>query len=313
MPVKSSDRSLSAAVERYLLCMRLQNASPNTILGYQKDLALFGDYYLREEEISLKIDEVTRFHIREFMADGIRRKLTPATTARRLSALRAFFSYLVQEEGLSNNPAQSVSSPKIPKNLPVVMAPDELNRMVDGIVYNHDRDRFPNKVVRDRLIFELLYGTGLRVNELININLDHIDRAERWIRVLGKGRKERQVPYGRKADEALNRYLVLRTELKPPKNLRALFLHRWGGSLRRLTARAVGQIIKRYAQAFNGDPSLHPHALRHAFATHLLSEGADLRAIQELLGHVSLSTTQKYTQLSLESLMKVYDSAHPKA
>ena len=307
------DRPLAAAVERFLDSLRLRNAAENTLLNYRKDLARFLEHLVGEGQAALRPGEVTRLTVRGFLADGLRRGLAPATLARRLSALRACFEYLVLEEGLASNPASRVSAPKIPKKLPAVMTAEETNRLVDGVEYDSDRDRFPDKVVRDRLIFELLYGCGLRVSELVGLDLGDIDRAERWIDVRGKGRKERQVPYGGKASETLERYLAVRAKLKPPADMRALFLHRWGGSLRRLTVRSVGMILKKYAKAFNGDPSLHPHSLRHAFATHLLSEGADLRAIQELLGHASLSTTQRYTQLSMEQLMRVYDSAHPKA
>ncbi len=310
---RQPERSFATAAKRFLDFLRVRNASRNTVRNYGKDLALFADHLARGADREARFDEITRLTIREFMAEGSQRGLTQATLARRLSALRAFFDYLVREEGLPSNPARSVSAPKIPKKLPTVMTAEETNRLVDEVEYKDGRDRFPEKVVRDRLIFELLYATGLRVSELVGLNVDDFDLAERWISVRGKGRKERQVPYGAKAGEALERFLAVRAKLKPPPKVRALLIHRWGGSIRRLTARSVGLILKKYARAFNGDPSLHPHSLRHAFATHLLAEGADLRAIQELLGHASLSTTQRYTQLSMKHLMKVYDDAHPKA
>lgn len=307
------DRILAASIERFLLALRVSNASQNTILSYGKDLAQFAKFAAQEGGPAPRTDEITRLTIREHMADGRRRGLTQATLARRLAALRVFFDYGVREEGLATNPARNVATPKIANKLPPVMTPEETNRLIDCVQFDGERDRFPDKVVRDRLIFELLYGTGLRVSELVGLDIGDIDRAARWINVRGKGRKERQVPYGRKAGEVLERYLELRSKLKPPSGERALFLHRRGGMFRRLSSRAIGLILKKYAKAFNSDPSLHPHALRHAFATHLLSEGADLRAIQELLGHASLSTTQKYTQLSMQQLMQVYDSSHPKA
>ena len=307
------ERGLTAAAERFLASLRLRNASDNTILNYGKDIALFAEHFSTDEQGVPDVDEVSRLTIREFMAAGRQRGLTQATLARRLSALRVFFDYLVREEGLASNPARNVATPRIPRKLPPVMTAEEVNRLVDQVQYDSDRDRFPDKVLRDRVIFELLYGAGLRVSELVGLDVSDLDRRERWIRVRGKGRKERQVPFGVRAGEALDRYLAARAKLKPPADMRVLFVHRWGGALRRLTARSVGLILKKYAKAFGGDPSLHPHSLRHAFATHLLSEGADLRAIQEMLGHASLSTTQKYTQLSMEQLMKVYDSAHPKA
>ena len=307
------DDSVSAAATRFLASLRARNASENTIASYGRDLGLFVSHFSSDQGQALSVGRVTRLMIREFMAEGRSKGLSPATLARRLAALRGFFDYLVLEEGFPNNPARSVAAPKISQKLPPVMSAEDTNQMVTAVQFDSQRDRFPDKVVRDRLIFELLYGAGLRVSELVGLNLNDIDRAERWIEVRGKGRKERQVPYGARADEALEGYLKVRERLEAPRAEKALFLHRWGGKLRRLTPRSVGLIVKKYARLLSGDPSLHPHSLRHAFATHLLSEGADLRAIQELLGHASLSTTQKYTQLSMSELMKVYDAAHPKA
>ncbi|MXY67572.1 MAG: tyrosine recombinase XerC [Acidobacteriia bacterium] len=307
------DDTISAAATRFLASLRARNASENTIASYGRDLGLFVSHFGSDQGQALSVGRVTRLMIREFMAEGRSKGLSPATLARRLAALRGFFDYLVLEEGLPNNPARSLAAPKISQKLPPVMSAEDTNQMVNAVRFDSERDRFPDKVVRDRLIFELLYGAGLRVSELVGLNLNDIDRAERWIEVRGKGRKERQVPYGVRADEALERYLTVRERLEAPRTEKALFLHRWGGKLRRLTPRSVGLIVKKYARLLSGDPSLHPHSLRHAFATHLLSEGADLRAIQELLGHASLSTTQKYTQLSMSELMKVYDAAHPKA
>lgn len=307
------EAGLPAVAKRFVASLRLRNASANTIRNYASDVALFLKHLAAEDEEAPAMEEVSRLTIREFMAAGRQRGLAQPTLARRLSALREFFDYLVREEGLPSNPARSVSTPRIPRRLPAVMNAEEANRLVDQVVYDSKRDRNPNTVLRDRVIFELLYGSGLRVSELVGLNVGDLDRRERWIRVRGKGRKERQVPFGKRAAEALDRYLESRDKLQPPDDEPALFVHRWGGRFRRLTARSVGVILKKYAKALKGDPSVHPHSLRHAFATHLLSEGADLRAIQELLGHASLSTTQNYTQLSMEQLMRVYDSAHPKA
>lgn len=307
------DSSLTAAAQRFLGSLALRNASKNTILNYGKDLALFAAHLARKEEGSPDLTGVSRLAVRDFLADQSGRGLARATLARRLSALRAFFDYLVREEGLAANPAKHVATPKISRKLPPVMNAEDTNRLVDQVQFDSKRDRSADKVLRDRVIFELLYGAGLRVSELVGLDVDDLDQAECWIRVRGKGRKERQVPYGSKAAEALDRYLAVRAGLGAPVEARALFIHRWRGSYRRLTARSVGCILKKYAKSCAGDPSLHPHSLRHAFATHLLSEGADLRAIQELLGHASLSTTQRYTRLSTEQLVKVYDAAHPKA
>ncbi len=304
---------MTSAIERFIDSLRRANASPNTIRGYGADLATFIAYFADREGGPITADQFTRLNIREYMAAGFARGHSQATVARRLSSVRALFDFLVRNEGLATNPARLVATPKIPKKLPAVLSIEEANQLVDGIVYRENRDRFPNKVIRDRLIFELLYGAGLRVSELTGLDVDDFERAERWVRVRGKGRKERQVPYGSTAAASLERYLEFREQLEAPAQARALLLHKWGGALRRLSVRSIGGIIKKYSLALNADPSLHPHSLRHAFATHLLAEGADLRAIQELLGHSSLSTTQRYTHLSLQKLMQVYDAAHPKA
>lgn len=306
------DRTVEASAKRFLAFVRF-GCAPTSVRSYEQDLIVFAKFLSDQGHEGLAVEAVTRMTIREFIAEQRRLGRAHATLARRLSALRVFFDYLMQEEGLESNPARRVATPRIPKKLPAVMTAEETNQLVDQVQHDSKRDRSADTVIRDRLLFELLYSTGLRVSELIGLNLEDIDRSERWIRVRGKGRKEREVPYGAKADEALERYMNLRASLDPPTHERGLFIHRWGGEWRRLTARSVGMIVKKYAKAFNGDPSLHPHSLRHAFATHLLAEGADLRAIQELLGHASLSTTQRYTQLSIENLMKVYDKAHPKA
>ncbi len=306
------DSPATEAVDRFLDSLKLRNASPNTIRGYRTDLLAFAGYFAARDSAPAEFTEFTRLNIREYMAAGFAQGHSQATVARRLSSVRAFFDFLVREEGLEANPARLVATPKIPAKLPAVLSIEDANRLIEGIVYREGRDRFPNKIVRDRLIFELLYGAGLRVSELAGLNVADFDRRDCWIRVRGKGRKERQVPYGPNAAAALKRYLRIRERLQAPP-ASALLLHKWGGSLRRLSVRAIGGIVKKYALAINGDPALHPHSLRHAFATHLLTEGADLRAIQELLGHANLSTTQRYTRLSLQKLMEIYDAAHPKA
>jgi integrase/recombinase XerC len=192
----------------------------------------------------------------------------------------------------------------MPKTVPVVPNPETMNAVVDADLPKGLERPYPK---RDRLLLEILYGCGLRISEAVGLNLEDFDRHERWIRVRGKGRKERQVPYGEKAAVALDSYLQARD---PLPNERALFLNHLR---KRLTDRGARNIVKFYATWIAGDSSIHPHTLRHAFATHLLSDGADLRSIQELLGHARLSTTQKYTQVSLQDLMRVYDDAHPKA
>jgi integrase/recombinase XerC len=219
------------------------------------------------------------------------------------------FQFLVRERTLEVNVARQLRTPRAAKRVPEVPSAEQTNTLVEGVaaeLSGESRFERPHPE-RDLLLFELLYGCGLRVSELAGLNLDDFDRRERWIRVRGKGRKERQVPYGSKAAVALEKYLVVR-ETKPTE--RALLISDRGA---RLSDRRAREIVKFYARMISGDASLHPHSLRHAFATHLLQDGADLRAIQELLGHARLATTQKYTQVSLTDLMTVYDKAHPKA
>jgi integrase/recombinase XerC len=240
--------------------------------------------------------------IREWLASLYDHKLTAVSVRRKLAAVRVFFRFLVREGLAPVNTPRLLRTPRTPKKLPDVMTTEQANALLDGVAAGKIERPHP---ARDLAILELLYGSGLRVSELVGLNLDDVDRTERWLRVRGKGRKERQVPFGGKAADALERYLEDRASRET-----ALFLNHRGG---RLTDRGVRGIIKLYATLIAGDSSLHPHSFRHAFATHLLSDGADLRSIQELLGHARLSTTQKYTQVSLTDLMATYDRSHPKA
>ena len=202
------------------------------------------------------------------------------------------------------NVARLLRTPKTPKTLPRVMSEDQAKHLIDGVGGGKPDRPYPE---RDRAIFELLYGCGIRVGELAGLSLDDIDFSERWLRVRGKGRKERQVPFVGKTREALERWLGAR---RAAADERALLVNRDG---KRLSDRSIRNIVRFYAGMLEGDSSIHPHSFRHAYATHLLADGADLRAIQELLGHASLSTTQKYTQVSLADLMAAYDKAHPRA
>jgi integrase/recombinase XerC len=303
---------LTRAVERFLESLARENASPHTQLNYASDLKQFVAYFSPPGEKPPSPGAFEALQIREFMAACYERGNSSRSVARKLSAVRALFEFLVRDGAVAVNTAKLVATPKIPKTLPVVMTPEQTNTLIDAVAEtpaadgNATPERFPARIARDRVIFELLYGSGLRVAELVGLDQEDFDWKDRWIRVRGKGRKERLVPFGKRAAEALERYLAVRGH----DQQRAVLLNARGG---RLTTRSVDRIVKAYALRVSGDPSLHPHSLRHAFATHLLSDGADLRAIQELLGHASLSTTQKYTQLSLEKLMEVYDRSHPKA
>jgi len=295
---------LEIQINRFLEELQRQNASAHTIRAYGADLRQFVGYFSPPGAQPPNPQELDTLALREWLGDLDRQKLSALSMRRKLAALRSFYRFLVREGVTPVNTARLLRTPKVPKTLPRVMTAEQTNALLDQVAAGKLVQPHP---ARDLAIFELLYGCGLRVSELVGLNLEDLDLGERWLRVRGKGRKERQVPYGSKAGAALERYLAARTA-KPGE--RALFLNHLG---RRLTDRGARRIVKLYATLLTGDSSVHPHSFRHAFATHLLSDGADLRAIQELLGHARLSTTQKYTQVSLTDLMAVYDRAHPKA
>ena len=296
--------NLGAAIERYLAELALQNASAHTLRNYKTDLDQLGEYFSPPHGAAPAPGELTALMLREWLGDLYDRGLSVITIRRKLAAVRSLFKFMLREGTVSANVARLVRTPKAPKRVPAVPTAEQTNTLVDAV--GGDRWERPHPE-RDRLLFELLYGCGLRISELAGLNLDDFDRGERWILVRGKGRKERQVPYGSKAADALENYLAVR-EAKPGE--RALLMNHRGT---RLSDRGARGIVKFYARMISGDASLHPHSFRHAYATHLLADGADLRAIQELLGHARLATTQKYTQVSLTDLMAVYDRAHPKA
>jgi integrase/recombinase XerC len=279
-----------------------RNESENTIRNYNADLRDLTSYFTPPESEPPALGSFDLLALREWLAHLYDRNHEPATIRRKLASLRSFFRFLSREHLIEKDPARLLRLPKSPKKLPDVPSAETTNVLVNATLPKELEKPYPE---RDRLLLELLYGCGLRISEAVGLNLQDFDRTERWVRVRGKGRKERQVPYGRKAADALDRWLAVRES-----NAEALFLNHLG---KRLTDRGARGIVKFYATYVVGDSSIHPHTLRHAFATHLLSDGADLRSIQELLGHARLSTTQKYTQVSLEDLMRVYDKSHPKA
>jgi len=293
---------LAHQIGRFVEELNRNNASPHTIRSYESDLRQFLDYFSPHGAEPPNLSEFDVLKIREWLASFYDQKLSAVSIRRKLAALRVFFRFLVREGLAPINTPRLLRTPKSPKKLPEVMTTEQTNALLDGVASGKVERPHP---ARDLAILELLYGCGIRVSELVGLNLDDLDRTERWLRVRGKGRKERQVPFGGKAASALEHYLSERGSRET-----ALFLNHRGG---RLTDRGVRGIIKLYATLIAGDSSIHPHSFRHAFATHLLSDGADLRSIQELLGHARLSTTQKYTQVSLTDLMRVYDQAHPKA
>jgi integrase/recombinase XerC len=296
---------LEAQIGAYLDELRRENVSPHTLRNYESDLRQFLEYFRPPETEPPPPRDLDLLALREWMGHLYAQRLKAVSLRRKLAAVRSFFKFMLRRGEIAANPARLLRTPKAPASLPRVMTAEQTNNLVDQIPAAAAERPYP---ARDLALFELLYGCGLRVSELTGLNLDDLDRSERWLRVRGKGKKERQTPYGSKAAAALDGYLAVRA----PADIgeRAVFLNHRG---RRLTTRGVHGIVRFYGVKIMADDSLHPHSLRHAYATHLLSDGADLRSIQELLGHARLSTTQKYTQVSLTDLMAVYDRAHPKA
>jgi integrase/recombinase XerC len=295
---------LAHQIERYLAELARTGVSAHTARAYAADLAQFLDYLSPPELAPPEPPAIDVLILREWLASLYRDGLTAVTIRRKIAAVRGLFRFLLREGVIPVNVARLVRTPKTPRTLPDVPSAEQVNTLLDAVAAGQIERPHP---ARDRAIFEVLYGCGLRVGELAGLNLDDIDRGEGWLRVRGKGRKERQVPLPRKAKDALDNYLA---ERPISRDERAVFLNH---HKKRLSDRGMRGIVKLYATLLAGDSSLHPHSFRHAYATHLLADGADLRAIQELLGHARLSTTQKYTQVSLTDLMAVYDKAHPKA
>jgi integrase/recombinase XerC len=333
---------LGQTINSFLEYLRsVRNSSPHTVLNYGKDLQQFQEYLSPPGEQAPGVAKITHQMIREFVGYLHEQGLQKSSIARKLAALRSFLKYCVREGILNENPARLVPTPKLPKRIPMVLSAEELSRFLDQLAGTQGREatrraktRGPRLPVtgfmkepikleatlllaRDRAILELLYAAGLRVSELTGLNLADLDQKDQVLRVRGKGNKERIVPYGGKAAEALQRYWPVRQDLLREceqqarrASVEAVFLNYRG---LRLTQRSVGRIVKKYVRLANINWDLHPHSLRHAFATHLLADGADLRAIQELLGHRSLSTTQKYTHATIKQLMEIYDKSHPHA
>jgi integrase/recombinase XerC len=295
---------LQRRCEQFLESLRQANASPHTLTAYSKDLAKFVAY-LGPERRWRQIDHVT---IRGFLSYLYEQGLSKPSVARTLACLRSIFKWLAREGVVESNPARLVSTPKLPKKLPRVPTIEEMNTVLDG-------DMPPQSAwpLRDRLILELLYGCGIRNAELVGIGLDDIYWSNQALLVRGKGKKERIVPFGEAVGDALAAYLPARQQVmaERKKSHRVLLVNRRDSGP--LTTRSVGRIVKRIAVARGLSPDVHPHTLRHAFGTHLLEEGADLRSIQDLLGHQRLSTTQRYTQLSIRHVAEVYDKTHPRA
>ncbi len=297
-----SQTIVERAVADFLRHLREKNSSPHTIKAYSGDLANFAAYAGSRSWKS--IDHIA---IRGFLSQLYEKGLGKTSVARSLAAVRSLYRWLAREGVVEQNPAKLVATPKLPKKLPRVPTIEEMNSVLDGQM--PEVAAFPE---RDLLMLELLYGCGIRNSELTGINLDDIRLSAEAILIRGKGKKERYVPFGGSAKGALAAYLPARQAMlaETRKNTSALLINQRGG---RLTTRSVGRIIKKIAVARGLSPDVHPHTLRHAFGTHMLEEGADLRAIQELLGHERLATTQRYTQLTMKHVLQVYDQTHPRA
>ncbi|MGA8036949.1 MAG: tyrosine-type recombinase/integrase [Candidatus Acidiferrales bacterium] len=318
------------ALQHFVNYMRYErNFSPHSISNYSDDISILIDFLTPPGVKTPPLSDVDHAVLREYVAYLYGRKLTKPTIARKIAALRTFFKFCVREDYASHNPAKLLPTPKRPIRVPRVQTAEEMSNFLDRL----PGGKSPNPVqethktrstrgrdirdrqipVRNRAMLEFLYACGMRVSELVGLNLGDIDRKSQMLRVLGKGRKQRVIPFGDQAALALDAYVPVRQELLELPRLKnpdydAVFLNSFG---RRLSARNVHRAVQKYCQLMHPDWHLHPHSFRHAFATHLLGDGADLRAIQELLGHASLSTTQRYTQATIEQLMKVYDKAHP--
>jgi integrase/recombinase XerC len=316
-PVEAS--SVDGLVNEYLRVLAGERgASPHTLRAYQRELHGFAAWVAGERR-KLSVDRIEHTHIRAYLGTLYDRGLSKASAARALAAIRSWFKWLARAGHIKQNAASLVATPRLPKHLPRVPSIEQMNRVVDAV-----RDDAASWPARDKTILEMLYGCGIRNAELVGLNLEDIHWANEAILVRGKGQKQRYVPLGDAAAEALRVYLAERSarlaaahEQKPletPALFVNLQLRGLGkGAQARLTTRSVGRIVKRIA-ILRGLPSdVHPHTLRHAFGTHMLEEGADLRAIQELLGHERLSTTQRYTQLTTAQLTQVYDRTHPRA
>ncbi|MGC4091350.1 MAG: tyrosine recombinase XerC [Polyangiaceae bacterium] len=279
--------------------------SPHTVSAYGRDLRALAEFARERLGGPLGVERIDRSLLRGYLG-RLAEARSPTTIARKLASMRAFFSYLERYGQVRKNPAALLASPRLRRKLPKVLSAESAAEVMQAA--RGDDARIER--LRDSAMLELLYGSGLRVSELVGLDLEHVALGSRELRVLGKGRKERMVPLGSKAYDALSEWLGSRAELlRPGHDSKAVFLSRRG----RISVRWVQVLVRRYGTLGAGRPELHPHALRHSCATHMLEGGADLRAIQELLGHSSLSTTQRYTHVSMDQLLSVYDRAHPLA
>jgi integrase/recombinase XerC len=300
-------RAIVAFVEHLALERR---ASEHTVVAYRRDLEQLAEHARSVLGGPCAPADVTKLVLRSFLGE-IAKERTSASIARKLAAIRAFYRHLVRTGAMSRSPAELVATPRVRRRLPALLNAEAAAEVVESPALAPAADAVR---ARDAALLELLYGAGVRVSELVRMDLDDVSFDDASLRVLGKGRKERVLPLGGKASAALRTYLAHRAEFRHPRTAaldpKALFVGRLG---RRVGVRWVQKLVHRYGMLGAGRGDLHPHALRHSCATHMLEGGADLRAIQEMLGHSSLSTTQRYTHLSLDRLLEVYDRSHPLA
>lgn len=292
------------AVKDFLIYLSSErNVSPHTLRNYLSDLNQFEDYLkamLEKDKLTIEdISNIDHIRIRAFLSNLFEKGIGKASLARKISSLRTFLNYLNKENKISSNPAKMVATPRQDKPLPGFLSIDEMDRLLNAPVGDEVL------TLRDRAILETFYSCGLRIAEVAAVNIEDVNLSENLIRVKGKGRKERIVPIGSKAVEAIRKYIAdcgLRNETP-------LFLNKSG---HRITTRSIHRIVEKYKK-ISGLWDMTPHSIRHSFATHLLNGGADLRSVQEMLGHASLSTTQRYTHVSMDKLMEIYDKAHPRS
>ncbi len=322
---ESQDIVVDKQIKRYMRYLEAEkDVSDHTLYHYRSDIRQFAAMIFGDRRPPFPWDSVDRYDARRFLIHFQRLECAPTTTARKASSLRSFYRFLVRENVVRDNPFAGVALPRRDHRLPKVLSVDEVKSLLESPLTSDDQAKTGGGAssvflqyapIRDAAIFEVLYSTGMRIQELVSLKEAQIDFLSGIIKVWGKGKKERLCPMGNPASLALQRALGARVEVWAPlggrpKGPPALFLNKYGGPI---TARSIERIMKKYLQRCNLAAHFSPHALRHSFATHLLDAGADLRCVQELLGHSSLSTTQIYTHISVERLKEVYEQSHPRA
>ncbi len=302
-------QAMQFAEEFLAMLAHERTASPHTLRAYEREVGNFASYLVAQNGPAVKMCDIDHLQIRGYLGELYDRGLAKASVARSLAAIRSWFQWMAKAGHVTSNPGALVATPKLPRHLPRVPSIEQMNHLVET-ASTETVAAWPE---RDRVIFELLYGCGIRNAELVGLDVSDVHWAREVILVRGKGRKQRYVPLGDAAADALRGYLPSRQIRLGANATEALLLNLQMKGSGRLTTRSVGRIVKRISLARGLPAEIHPHTLRHAFGTHMLEEGADLRAIQELLGHERLSTTQRYTQLTVGQVTQVYDRTHPRA